>query len=60
VKTKRVQRANIQKRRLFIPELGKMVTLKLSTRAIRTLSWKPLSVYLKDNNLTMKDIGIEA
>jgi len=58
--TRRIQRANIQKKRMFIPELGKEVTLKLSTRAIRTLNWKPLPTFLKENGLTLADLGIKA
>ncbi len=37
-RTKRKFKANIQKKRIFIPELNKWVTLKLSTRALRTLT----------------------
>ncbi len=37
-RTKRKFKPNIQKKRIFIPELNKWVTLKLSTRALRTLT----------------------
>jgi len=47
IKTKRKVKANIQKKRIFDVETGRFVTLKLSTRAIKTLSRKPLSEVLK-------------
>ena len=47
IKTKRKVKANIQKKRVFDVETGRFVTLKLSTRAIKTLSRKPLSQLLK-------------
>jgi len=31
------RKPNIQKKRIFIPETGKTITLNLSTRAIRTI-----------------------
>ncbi len=37
IKTKRWQNVNIQTRRLYVPELGRFVSLKLTTRAIRTI-----------------------
>ncbi|MBK6690694.1 MAG: 50S ribosomal protein L28 [Myxococcales bacterium] len=37
IKTKRWQNVNIQTRRLYVPELGRFVSLKLTTRDIRTI-----------------------
>lgn len=37
IKTKRWQNVNIQQRRVWIPELGRFVSLKLTTRDIRTI-----------------------
>ena len=37
IKTKRWQHANIQERRVWVAELGRFVTLKLTTRDIRTI-----------------------
>ena len=34
---KRVQKANIQKKRLYVPELDKHVTVQLSTKALKTI-----------------------
>lgn len=38
VKTKRRQKPNLQKRRLLNPATGKMETLVISTRGMRTLA----------------------
>ena len=35
-KTRRVQRPNLQRKRIYIPEEGRSVTLRLSARALRT------------------------
>lgn len=37
IKTKRRQNPNLHTKKFFIPELKKSVTLKLSTKAIRTI-----------------------
>jgi large subunit ribosomal protein L28 len=37
IKTPRWQNVNVQKRRLWVPELSKFVTLKITTRDIRTI-----------------------
>ncbi len=37
IKTPRWQNVNVQKRRLWVPELGKYVTLKVTTRDLRTI-----------------------
>ena len=45
IKTKKRQLPNIQKRSLWLEEEQRFVTLKLSTRAIRTLRKKSLGAY---------------
>ncbi len=35
---KRRRYANIQKKRIFVPEIGKTLILKLSTKAIKTIN----------------------
>jgi large subunit ribosomal protein L28 len=47
IKTKRWQNVNIQKRRLWVPELKKFVTLNLTTRDIRTIDKIGLMAYAK-------------
>ncbi len=37
IKTKRWQHVNIQRRRVWVPELERFVTLKLTARDIRTI-----------------------
>ena len=37
IKTKRWQNINVHTRRLYVPELGRFVSLKLTTRDIRTI-----------------------
>jgi large subunit ribosomal protein L28 len=39
-KTRTVRKANIQTKRIFDPETGRMEKMKVSTRALRTLSRK--------------------
>ena len=39
-KTKKVQQPNLIKKRLYIPEEDRTVTVRLSARALRTLSKK--------------------
>lgn len=56
-KSRTVRRANIQRRRVYVPELGRRVNLKLSTRAIRTLDKKGMSKFLADQGLTLRDIS---
>jgi large subunit ribosomal protein L28 len=55
-KTRRTQLPNIQKKRIYVPELGRFVRLKLSTRALRTVSKLGLMPFLKKQNLTLKDV----
>ncbi len=47
-KTKRKFYPNLQKKRFFLEDEGRWVTLKVSTSAIRTITKKGLSQYLKD------------
>ena len=45
IKTKRWQNVNIQTRRIWVPELGRFVSLKLTTRDIRTIDKIGLIAY---------------
>jgi large subunit ribosomal protein L28 len=47
IKTKRVLRPNVQKKRVFDIDTGKFVRLALSTRALRTLNKQSLSAMIK-------------
>ncbi len=45
-KTRMRQLPNIQRKRIFVPELGRYVRLKISTRALRTISKIGLKPFL--------------
>jgi large subunit ribosomal protein L28 len=47
-KTKRRFYPNLQKKRFFVPETGEWVTLKLSTKAIKTISKKGITAVMKE------------
>lgn len=50
-KTKRVQQPNLIKKRIFIPEENRTVTLRLTVRALRTLNKKGVHQFLKENGI---------
>ena len=50
-KTKRVQQPNLIKKRIFIPEENRTVTLRLTARALRTLNKKGVHQFLKENGI---------
>ena len=47
IKTKRRFNPNLQKKRFYIPEEDKWITLKVSTSAIRTINKKGITSVLK-------------
>lgn len=53
IKTKRWQNVNIQTRRLYVPELGRFVTLKVTTRDIRTIDKIGLLAYAKRHDVKL-------
>jgi large subunit ribosomal protein L28 len=55
-KTKRRQLPNIQTKKIFVPELGRTVKIKMSTSAMRTVDQKGLLPFLKEKGLTLKDV----
>lgn len=55
-KTKMVQQPNMQSKRIWVPELNKNVRVRLTTRALRTVTKMGLLPYLKKNNIKLKDI----
>lgn len=52
-KTKRVQHPNLIKKRLYIPEENRFVTVKLSARALRTINKKGVLQVLRENNVKL-------
>ena len=55
-KTKKVQRANLQWKRIYVPEEGRFVRLRLSVRALRSVTRKGLIPYLKANGMSLSDV----
>ena len=55
-KTKRRQYPNLQSKKIFVPELGKAVRLKLSVKASKTIDRYGLLPYLKKKGLSLTDI----
>ena len=56
IKTKRKQFPNLQVKKIYIPELGKSVKLKLSTTALKTIDKICFMQYVKKQNLKLSDI----
>lgn len=50
-RNKKVFKANIQNKRIYIPEENRWVRLKVSTRAIRSLTRNGLKQYMKKHGL---------
>ena len=55
-KTKRRQLPNLQSKRIYVPELGKFVQLKVSVTALKTIDRLGLMPYLKKQGLKLSDI----
>jgi large subunit ribosomal protein L28 len=56
-KSKRRQLPNIQDKRIYVPEVGRTVRIRLSTRALRTIDKKGLMAFLRDQGLSLKDVA---
>ena len=54
IKTHRWQNVNVQRRRLWVPELGRYITLKLTTRELRTVDKIGLLAYAKKHGYAVK------
>ena len=55
-KTNRFQYPNLQKKKIFVPELNKLVTVRLSVKAMKIIDKVGLMSYLKKNNMALSDI----
>ena len=53
IKTKRWQNVNIQTRRIWVPEFNRFVTLKLTTRDIRTIDKIGVVAYAKRHGVNL-------
>lgn len=58
-RTKRTFVPNLQKKRFFIPELNRWITLKLSTRAIKNINKLGVYAYLKKLERKGVDTGVK-
>ncbi|MBW4652108.1 MAG: 50S ribosomal protein L28 [Kaiparowitsia implicata GSE-PSE-MK54-09C] len=52
-RTKKLQQANLQSRRVWWPEGKRYVTLKLSTKALKTLEKRGLAAMAKDAGIDL-------
>lgn len=57
-KVKRVQKPNLKSKRIYVPELGRFVRIKLSARALRTVNKKGLLPFLKDRGLSLEEVAL--
>tara|TARA_B110001454_G_scaffold208919_1_gene221901 strand:+ start:455 stop:694 length:240 start_codon:yes stop_codon:yes gene_type:complete len=55
-KTNRFQYPNLQKKKIFVPELNKSVNIKLSVKAMKIVDKLGLMPYLKKQGLTLTEI----
>lgn len=55
-KTKRRQLPNLQSKRIFVPELGRRVRVRVSTSALRSIDKMGLAAFLKKNGLSLSDV----
>ena len=55
-KTKRRQLPNLQNKKIFVPELGKSVRIKVSTSALKSIDKEGLMVFLMKKNLKLADV----
>ena len=55
-KTRRVQRPNLQTKRIYVPEEDRTVRVRLSARALRSVDKLGLFPYLRSLGLTLKDV----
>lgn len=54
--TKRWFKPNLQSKRIYVPELGRWIRLRVSTRALRTINKKGLLQFLHDAGMTLSDV----
>lgn len=57
LKTRRIWKVNIVKKNIFLEDENRWVTVKLSTRALRTLRKKGLKAAIKDAGGDLKAIA---
>ena len=53
IKTKRWQQVNVQRRRVWVPELGRFLTLRLTTRDIRSIDKLGFATFAKKHGYAL-------
>jgi large subunit ribosomal protein L28 len=53
IKTLRWQKVNVQRRRIWVAELGRFVTLKVTTRDLRTIDKVGVVAYAKRHGVRL-------
>ena len=53
IKTPRWQNVNVQRRRLWVHELGRFITLRLTTRDLRTIDKVGVLAYAKKHGVRL-------
>ena len=56
IKTNRWQNVNVQRRRVWVPELRRFVTLHLTTRDIRTIDKLGVTEYARRNGINLAHV----
>lgn len=59
IRTRKWQKANVHKKRVFDEELGRFVRLKISSNALRCINKMGLSAYLRKKNILLKEVEIK-
>jgi large subunit ribosomal protein L28 len=55
-KTQKIWKPNLHKKKIYVPELGQSVRLKISAKGQKIIDKVGLMTYLRQNNLTLKDV----
>jgi len=55
-KTKTRRMPNLQWKRIFVPGLNRTIRVRLTARALRTVTKKGLLTYLRAEGLTIRDV----
>jgi large subunit ribosomal protein L28 len=55
-KSRRRWETNLQERRIWVPEVGRYVKLRVSARDLRSIDAHGLMAYLRSNGKTLADI----
>lgn len=56
-RTKMAQEPNVQRKRFFVPELDRWVTLNVSTRAMRTIDKIGLPAFARKLGIDLEQVG---